>query len=105
MKNICIIPARMASTRFPGKPLYKIMGKELVQHVYENCKRSNLFKWILIATPDKEIKEYCKSIQADYVMTSNEHSRASDRCNEVILKCEKNGDYYDVITMLKEMNH
>ena len=62
MKNICVIPARMGSSRFPGKPLHKILNKELVHHVYENCKKSNLFERILIATPDKEIKEFCSSI-------------------------------------------
>ena len=101
MKNICVIPARMGSSRFPGKPLHKILNKELVHHVYENCKKSNLFERILIATPDKEIKEFCSSIEADYIMTSNEHLRASDRCNEAILKLEKDGDNYDVITMVQ----
>ncbi len=101
MKSICIIPARMGSSRFPGKPLYKINGKPLVQHVYENCKKSNLFKKILIATPDKEIKNFCNHIEAETIMTSNEHLRASDRCNEVILKLEKNGDNFDITTMVQ----
>ena len=91
----------MGSSRFPGKPLYKILGKELIHHVYENCKKSNLFEKILIATPDKEIKDFCKSIEADYIITSNEHLRASDRCNEAILNLEKKGDFYDVITMVQ----
>lgn len=101
MKNICIIPARMGSSRFPGKPLYKIMGKELINHVYDNCKKSNLFTKIVIATPDNEIKDFCKKLSANYIITSNEHQRASDRCNEVILKLEKSGDYYDVVTMVQ----
>ena len=101
MKNICIIPARMGSSRFPGKPLYKIMGKELIKHVYENCIKSNLFKKIIIATPDKEIKDFCNCIQAEYIMTSKEHTRASDRCNEAILNLEKSCDFYDVTTMVQ----
>ena len=40
-KNICVIPARMGSSRFPGKPLKKINGKELLHHVYENCSKTN----------------------------------------------------------------
>ena len=55
------------------------------------AKKSNLFEKILIATPDKEIKDFCKSIEADYIITSNEHLRASDRCNEAILNLEKKG--------------
>tara|TARA_B100000242_G_scaffold124592_1_gene87752 strand:+ start:22632 stop:23396 length:765 start_codon:yes stop_codon:yes gene_type:complete len=101
MKNICIIPARMGSSRFPGKPLYKISGKALIHHVYDNCKKSKLFKKIIVATPDKEIKEFCININAEYIMTSNEHKRASDRCNEAILKLEKTSEYFDIVTMVQ----
>ncbi len=101
MKNICIIPARMGSTRFPGKPLYKIMGKELIKHVYDNCKQSKLFEDIIIATPDTEIRNFCDDIDANYMMTSKEHIRASDRCNEVIRNLEKKGEYYEIVTMVQ----
>tara|TARA_Y100001978_G_scaffold57924_1_gene52110 strand:- start:2089 stop:2826 length:738 start_codon:yes stop_codon:yes gene_type:complete len=101
MKNICIIPARMGSTRFPGKPLHKILGKELIHHVYENCKRSKLFNKIIVATPDKEIEKFCRIIEADYMMTSNEHIRASDRCNEAINKLEKEKEFFDITTMVQ----
>ena len=101
MKNICIIPARMGSSRFPGKPLHKILGKELIHHVYDNCKKSNLFNKIVIATPDKEIKKFCNSIKAEFVITSHEHVRASDRCHEAILNLEKSGDFYDIATMVQ----
>ncbi len=100
-KNICIIPARMGSSRFPNKPLKKIMGKPLIQHVYHNCLKTKLFKKILIATPDIEIKNFCKNIGADFMMTSNEHTRASDRCHEAILKLEEQGEFYDIITMVQ----
>ena len=101
MKNICIIPARMGSSRFPGKPLHKILGKELIHHVYENCKKSQLFNRILIATPDKEIEKFCKSIDADFIMTSNEHIRASDRCNEAIQALEQKKEFFDITTMVQ----
>ena len=55
-KRICIIPARMGSSRFPGKPLEKINGKELILHVYENCLKTNSFEKILIATLTKKSK-------------------------------------------------
>ena len=101
MRNICIIPARMGSSRFPGKPLYPISGKALIQHVYENCKKSKLFKKIIVATPDKEIKEFCINIDAEFILTSNEHKRASDRCNEAILKLEKASEHFDIVTMVQ----
>ena len=96
-----MIPARMGSSRFPGKPLYKILGKELIHHVYNNCKESKLFNHIIIATPDREIYDFCKCIGAKAVMTSNEHQRASDRCNEALLKLEKEGYYFDICTMVQ----
>ena len=48
MNNICIIPARMGRSRFPGKPLFKINGKELVKHVYDNCIKSTIFQKVVI---------------------------------------------------------
>ena len=98
---ICIIPARMGSSRFPGKPLKKINGKELILHVYENCLKTSSFKRIIIATPDKEIKEFCSQLGADCIITSNEHKRASDRCYEAILKLEKGKEFFDITTMVQ----
>lgn len=101
MKSICIIPARMGSSRFPGKPLHKILGKELVQHVFDNCRKTNSFSKVVIATPDKEIRDFCIQIGAEFIMTSNEHIRASDRCNEVITNLEGSKDFYDITTMVQ----
>tara|TARA_S200000501_G_C20704074_1_gene690923 strand:- start:58 stop:798 length:741 start_codon:yes stop_codon:yes gene_type:complete len=101
MNNICIIPARMGSSRFPGKPLFKINGKELVKHVYDNCIKSNIFQRIIIATPDKEIIDFCDHINADSILTSNEHKRASDRCHEAILNLEKQKSFFDICTMVQ----
>ena len=101
VKNICIIPARMGSSRFPGKPLFKILGKELIHHVYDNCKKSKLFKEVVIATPDKEITDFCSSIGATSIITSIDHVRASDRCNEALLKIEKDGFIFDICTMVQ----
>ena len=100
-KNICVIPARMGSSRFPGKPLKKINGKELLLHVYENCSKTKCFERILIATPDCEIESFCKKIGAESIMTSNQHTRASDRCHEVILKLEKKREFFDILTMVQ----
>ena len=100
-KNICVIPARMGSSRFPGKPLKKINGKELIRHVYENCYKTNYFDRILIATPDYEIERFCNNIGAESIITSTQHTRASDRCHEVVLKLEKKREFFDILTMVQ----
>lgn len=100
-KNICVIPARMGSSRFPGKPLKKINGKELLHHVYENCSKTNSFDRILVATPDEEIESFCQKIGAESIITSSRHKRASDRCHEVVQKLEKNKEIFEILTMVQ----
>jgi len=86
MKIYGFIPARMASSRLPGKPLKFIHGKPMLEHVYE---RSNMFKkWenLSVATCDEEIKNFCKIKGYDYVMTSKKHKRCLDRVFEAAKK-------------------
>tara|TARA_B110000438_G_C15653370_1_gene580566 strand:- start:186 stop:923 length:738 start_codon:yes stop_codon:yes gene_type:complete len=87
--NIAIIPARMASTRFPGKPLALINGKPMVGHVYDNVRKCNMLKETFVATCDQEIADYIESINGKYIMTSDKHQRASDRTAEAMLKAEQ----------------
>lgn len=89
MKNIAIIPARMGSTRLPGKPLKKINGIPMLGLVYHAVKKSKLLDAVYIATCDDEILRYSGSINAPCVMTSTEHERCSDRTAEALLKIEK----------------
>jgi len=89
MKVIAIIPARMNSSRFPGKPLAKINNKEMIKVVYENVSKSNLLNKVVVATCDKEIYNFIISIGGEAIMTSIKHQRASDRCAEAIKKIEK----------------
>ncbi len=89
MNIIGIIPARMSSTRFQGKPLAKILGIPMVGHVYFRSKMSKALAEVYIATCDKEIAKYAKSIGAKAVMTKDTHQRASDRAAEAMLKIEK----------------
>jgi len=77
-----IIPARWASTRFPGKPLHLIAGKPLVQHVWERCKACKSLDSIVIATDDSRILDAAKSFGADAVMTSANHPTGTDRIAE-----------------------
>jgi 3-deoxy-manno-octulosonate cytidylyltransferase (CMP-KDO synthetase) len=88
MKNIAIIPARMGSSRFPGKPMAEILGMPMIGHCYFRSKMSKSLDEVYIATPDKVIFDYATSIGAKAVMTSDKHERASDRCAEAMLKIE-----------------
>jgi 3-deoxy-manno-octulosonate cytidylyltransferase (CMP-KDO synthetase) len=92
MKNIALIPARLGSSRFPGKPLVKILGKPLIQHVWEGTSKSKLLDYVCVCTCDQEIFNFLKSINANVVMTSNTHTRASDRCAEGLISLEKKFD-------------
>lgn len=88
MSAIGIIPARMASSRFPGKPLAAIHGMPMVGHVYSRCKLSRALDEVYIATCDEEIRRYAESIGATCIMTADTHERASDRAAEAMLEIE-----------------
>lgn len=102
MEMIGIIPARMASTRFPGKPLAKIAGIPMLGHVYFRSKISRALKEVYIATCDQEIMDYARSINAKAVMTKDSHQRASDRVAEALLKIEADKNKkMDIIVMIQ----
>lgn len=102
MNIIGIIPARMGSSRFPGKPLSKILGMPMVGHVYLRSKMSKILSEVYIATCDKEIEDYAASIGAKCVMTKNTHERASDRVAEALLKIEaQTGQKVDIVVMIQ----
>ena len=84
MKVIGIIPARYASSRFPGKPLADILGKSMIQRVYEKCKRASSLSKIIVATDDKRIYDHITGFGGNVIMTSTTHQSGTDRCNEVI---------------------
>jgi 3-deoxy-manno-octulosonate cytidylyltransferase (CMP-KDO synthetase) len=86
MKILGIIPARYASTRFPGKPLHRIGGKPLIQHVVERCKFSGSISEVIVATDDSRIaktaQEFCR-----VEMTRSDHPSGTDRIAEVVERC------------------
>ncbi len=86
MRNLCVIPARMASSRFPGKPLEKLLGLELVLHVYDRCQSAENLDRLVIATCDVDIQAACKRHGAEVVMTHHDHPGAVDRTAEVVEK-------------------
>lgn len=83
MKILGIIPARFASTRFPGKPLADIAGKTMIRRVYEQAKKSALLSEVLVATDDQRILNHVRSFGGLAVMTSESHQSGTDRCAEV----------------------
>jgi 3-deoxy-manno-octulosonate cytidylyltransferase (CMP-KDO synthetase) len=102
MKILALIPARMGSSRFPGKPMAKILGKPMIGHVYERVAKSPLLDLAAVATCDKEIYDYIESIGGVAVMTGDQHERASDRCAEALVKLEEqNNTRYDIVVMVQ----
>jgi len=87
MNIIAIIPARYASTRFPGKPLVLINGKSMIRNVYERV--SMIVDDVIVATDDYRIENEVKSFNANYVMTSKKHKSGTDRCAEALIIYEK----------------
>jgi 3-deoxy-manno-octulosonate cytidylyltransferase (CMP-KDO synthetase) len=99
---ICVIPARMGSSRFPNKPLAIIDGLPMLAHVAFRCKFSKSISKLIVATCDKEIMSYCESIGIESVMTSNKHERASDRVQEAVEIVEKDQKLnFDVVLMVQ----
>lgn len=93
MKILGIIPARYASTRFPGKPLVDIAGKSMIQRVYEQAKKCIHLSEVIVATDDDRIFEHVDDFGGKAIMTSSNHQSGTDRCAEVAEKYPE----YDVI--------
>lgn len=79
MTAIGIIPARLSSTRFPGKLLERINGKSLIAMVYENALKSTILDRVIIATEDEVIAEEARRIGAEHILTPNSFATGTDR--------------------------
>lgn len=102
MNILALIPARMGSSRFPGKPMAKLAGKPMVGHVYERVSRNILLTTTAVATCDVEIADYIRSIGGRAIMTASHHQRASDRCAEALEVIEReDGAEYDIVVMVQ----
>jgi 3-deoxy-manno-octulosonate cytidylyltransferase (CMP-KDO synthetase) len=84
MKILGVIPARFASTRFPGKPLVDINGKSMIQRVYEQAKKCKSLARIVVATDDERIFKHVQSFGGEAMMTADTHQSGTDRCAEVV---------------------
>lgn len=102
MRIIGIIPARMASSRFPGKPMAKIQGIPMIGHVYLRSKLCKTLNEIYVATCDDEIADYIESINGKAIITASTHERASDRTAEAMLKIEQETNQrIDIVVMIQ----
>jgi len=102
MNIIGIIPARLASSRLPKKPMADILGMPMIGHVYFRSKLCNILNDLYVATCDQEIVDYIESIGGKAVMTADTHERASDRTAEALLKIElMTGKDVDIVVMIQ----
>ena len=90
-KAVGVIPARWASTRFPGKPLHPIAGKPLLQHVWERCRRVRSLDSVIVATDDMRIAEAAFIWGAEVALTSPRHRSGTDRVAEVLRHAKQFG--------------
>lgn len=91
-----VIPARMSSSRFPGKPLALLLGRPMIEHVFQRTAECALLDEVVVATCDMEIVEAARTFGARAVMTSSAHERATDRVAEV-----SSADIADIVVMVQ----
>lgn len=102
MKVLALIPARLASTRFPNKPLAQILEKSMLQHIVERVQLCKEIDQVAVATCDQEIIDHIQGLGHQAIMTSDRHERASDRCAEAVTKLEKSKNTkYDIVVMVQ----
>ncbi|MBP5540215.1 MAG: 3-deoxy-manno-octulosonate cytidylyltransferase [Bacteroidales bacterium] len=99
MKVLAVIPARYASTRFPGKPLAELGGESIISRVYRRVCRTESVDDVMVATDDERICDHVESFceEGAVMMTSDQHRSGTDRCGEVVQRLERQGYAYDVI--------
>ncbi len=100
-KTLGVIPARMSSSRFPGKPLKNILGIPMLAHCYERALISDACDHLVVATPDPEIMEWSKRYDIPAILTSHAHERATERAAEVADILNAQGQLFDQILLLQ----
>lgn len=97
MKKLAIIPARYESSRFPGKPLVDLMGKSMIQHVFERVTNAAIFDKVIVATDDQRIAKHVETFDGNVMITGDHHRSGTERCGEVI----KTFSDFDVIVNIQ----
>jgi len=102
MKILALIPARMGSSRFPGKPMAALLGVPMIEHVYRRVALNPTVTATVVATCDAEIADHMQSIGGRVAMTGHHHERASDRCAEALEKIEREDAVrFDIVVMVQ----
>ena len=101
MKTLGFVPARMASSRFPGKPLYPILGRPMVEHVFRRAELFNGWDGLYLATCDTVIADFAQAQGWPVIMTANTHIRCLDRVAEAVTKCGQAVAEDDVIVCVQ----
>lgn len=97
MKVLAIIPARYASTRFPGKPLALLGGRTIIEHVWQRVSGTAAVDRAIVATDDDRIMQAVAAFGGEAMMTSSHHQSGTDRCGEVMKTLEDRGERYDIV--------
>src|SRR6185503_13080634 len=101
-KILALIPARMGSSRFPGKPMARIANVPMIEHVYRRVALSRNLTATVVATCDEEIASHVRGIGGRIAMTGTHHERASDRCAEALEVIEReDGVQFDIVVMVQ----
>lgn len=93
MKLLGVIPSRYASSRFPGKPLVDMLGKSMLQRVYEQVSKAKSLTKVVVATDDERIYDHVKKFGGEVCMTSTHHPSGTDRCQEAYLSTKEHFDF------------
>ncbi|MEA5109289.1 MAG: 3-deoxy-manno-octulosonate cytidylyltransferase [Lentimicrobium sp.] len=96
MTAVGVIPARYASTRFPGKPLVMIKGMSMIERVYRQASRCTLLSAVIVATDDARIAGHVAGFGGRVIMTSPHHPSGTDRIAETMRILAGNGEHYDI---------
>ncbi|MEI7980604.1 MAG: NTP transferase domain-containing protein, partial [Bacteroidota bacterium] len=97
MKILGIIPARYASTRFPGKALFMIHGKSMIRRVYEQALKCAELDHVVVATDDDSIRKQVELYGGQVIMTSEKHRSGTERCLEVVEKLTSIENKWDIV--------
>lgn len=101
MRTICIIPARMASSRFPGKPLVPLLGMPMILHLWHRCRLYPDFERIVVATCDRDIFDTVRAAGGEAIMTLDTHPGCVDRTDEAIAKLDLGLADEDLVLMVQ----
>ena len=101
MKIFGFVPARMAASRFPGKPLHPILGRPMIEHCFERAKLFTGWDYLALATCDEELRIFAEEKNYPALMTSDKHTRALDRIAEAVDICSHNVSENDIVVCVQ----